>query len=454
MRFLPLDDEVKLYETVFADDLLGRVAVGKLLSSVIERIEDPLVIALDGKWGTGKSYFLRRWVGAHRLSNEGKALTVYFDAFANDYLSDPLTSLVAALSNRIPRSDQSKFSKVKKAATKLIRPAARVGLAVASAGGTVLLDEVWDAGVDALKGEAKNALDEFWKRETGRHAAMEEFRSSIQSLTQSEDGQQTVPLVVVIDELDRCRPDFALEVLEVIKHFFAVPRVHFVLGVNLHSLENSVKARYGSGIDAAAYLQKFVSFSMSLPDHIGDNLRTSVIAKYAAHLGEKMKLPSKFSTEIREQLAILSRENAISVRDVGKIMSMSSLLPDQATADNILDGWRIATVTLLITRVIRPELASKLTFATATPNELVGYFGATRKLISETLEDGKRNPDYVHRVMILYYCWMYICRNGVSDGSENWTHLGRLFDDFGRVHSVNTIPRHINDDWLSIFRLS
>ena len=82
MRFLPPSDEVVLYETGFDNDFLGRRKFGEILSEVLERIEDPLVVALDGPWGTGKSYFLKRWVGAHTKQNSGSALILYFNAFA------------------------------------------------------------------------------------------------------------------------------------------------------------------------------------------------------------------------------------------------------------------------------------------------------------------------------------------------------------------------------------
>lgn len=254
-RFLPPDEPVELYETGFDDDLLGRVKVSKALSDVLERIEDHLVVALDSRWSTGKSYFLKRWVGAHRQQNGGKALTVYFDAFAHDYLSDPLIALVSALSGRVPKAEKRKLDQLKKATIQFLKPAVRVGLAVATSGISEVANGIGDAAIGAVKGEADKALDDFWKREEGRETAMGEFRAAIRTLTHPDGDDEITLLIIVVDELDRCRPDYALEVLEVIKHFFAVPHVHFLLGVNLKALENSVKARYGVEIDATAYLQ-------------------------------------------------------------------------------------------------------------------------------------------------------------------------------------------------------
>ena len=134
MRFLPSEENIREYESVFEKDLLGRRETGERLSSILERIEDPLVIALDGKWGTGKSYFLKHWVGSHTKQNDGKALTVYFDAFSHDYLSDPLIALVGALMLRTPKTEKSKIDRIKRVALKIAKPSARIGLSVATFG--------------------------------------------------------------------------------------------------------------------------------------------------------------------------------------------------------------------------------------------------------------------------------------------------------------------------------
>jgi ABC-type sulfate/molybdate transport systems ATPase subunit len=71
--------------------------VGRRLSDLVQSIEEPLVIALDGDWGSGKSHFLRLWTGAHRKENDGRARVICCDAFEQDYLDDPLVGLVGAI---------------------------------------------------------------------------------------------------------------------------------------------------------------------------------------------------------------------------------------------------------------------------------------------------------------------------------------------------------------------
>ena len=451
MRFLPPDDEVVLYETTFDKDLLGRVNLSKHISNIVEKIEDPLVIALDGQWGTGKTYFLKRWVAAHTRDNGGTNTTIYFDSFANDYLSDPLVALVAALSDRLQKDNRSKISKLKQTTNKLIKPATRLSLSIATAGATTVLSDVGDLVAKAIEEEGKKAFDELWRREQTRHQAMREFHNAIKALTITSGSRNVQSLVFLIDELDRCRPDYALEVLEVVKHFFAVPHVHFILGINSDVLENSVKARYGIEIDAAAYLRKFISFSINLPKHIGDREKTLNILAYVDFLGDAMQIPPHLLGEIRQQLRIISRSTEISIRDINKIMSRLNLLPSEAQDKNTYPGWRMVAITLIITIEIRPDYFRKITSKNLSEAELEQYFGASKKYLSEFLESGDWNPDQDRELIYRYPIWKWMVSNGSSVSGEEKTQIARLFERYGHIESPVDYPEIIYDRWLSIF---
>jgi len=320
------EPEIELYKDGFKShatgklhDQLGREPTGKALSDLVDRIAEPMVIALDGGWGSGKSFFLKCWVGEHLKREQNTTQTVYFDAFKHDFVDEPLISLMGVIEDRFEDEDvkdktwKKRFAGTVSVAKRLLKPTLRIGAAVGTgmasevaiaAIGTEKIDTVVDGAIDAgLKGigaEASAAVDELWKSEAGRRQAMTEFRKSLIALTEpvtekpaeAEDEAAKTPdeqkprhrkLVIVVDELDRCRPDYALSLLELIKHFFDVPHVHFVLGVNMRELENSVKARYGGGINAGLYLQKFVTLTMGLPTTTnafeGKSLSTSYFEK-------------------------------------------------------------------------------------------------------------------------------------------------------------------------------
>jgi hypothetical protein len=453
MRFLPPEPEVILYETAFDDDILGREKTSKSLSALLDRIEDPLVIALDGRWGTGKTYFLKRWVGAHRVQNDGKALTLYFDAFANDYLSDPLVALVSALADRVPAQDEPKLTRLKTAASRFVKPLAKIALNIATFGAKEALNDLGDAAAEAIHAEAEKVVDDFWERAEGRQRAMQSFRDALSELVDGKCDADPTPLVIVIDELDRCRPDYALEVLEVIKHFFAVPMVHFVLGVNLSALENSVKARYGQEIDAKAYLQKFISLTLTLPDHVGNrHLEVPVVITYAEHIAKAMNLPKVIVEEIVErQLPAVMRKNSVSIRDVGKILGAVALLPPEAINPDNFTGWRSITASMVIARIVRKDIFDKMLNASLSEAELIAYLDAMPGKIEEKLPDGERNQDYDHTTWCMYWLWKFILSNG-AHRADNWRDVGRQFSQFGDVGGVNRIPKNIFDDWLTTFK--
>lgn len=453
MRYLPREEEVTLYETVFAEDILRRKKLSKTLSGLLERIEDPLVIALDGRWGTGKSYFLKRWVGAHKIQNDGKALTLYFDAFANDYLSDPLAALISALAARAPEKDRKKLVELKRVAFKFIRPIARIALNMATLGAKEALDDLSDAAADVVHGEGEALIAEYWRQQDGRHEAMQTFRDSLAQLVGGDDDAPKRPLVIVIDELDRCRPDYALEILEVMKHFFAVPFVHFVLGVNLNALENSLKARYGPQIDATAYLQKFISLTLALPDHVeGPHIRTPAALTYAEHTARAMQLPDMYVDEIvKGQLPGVLRRNSVSIRDVGKILGSIAILPEAALNQNLHRGWRDIAASMIIARVVRRDIFDKMVSASLSKDELVAYLDATSDRINKLLPGVDHNENFDHATWYTFRLWQLILSNGaeVFEGIDNFRNA---FGRFVEVRRAGRIPGEIYRDWLSTFR--
>lgn len=451
MRFSPPDDDVVLYKEGFKDDILDRAPFGAHLSEVLERTEDPLVVALDGRWGTGKSYFLKRWVGAHNLENDGTALTVYFDAFQHDYLDDPLIALIATLSAASQPSDESAIDKVKGAAIKLLKPAMRMGLAVATKGGSLLVGELGETLVEAAGGEADRAMQAFWQREEGRHHAMKEFREALKKLTEAEDEGAPRPLIIVVDELDRCRPDFALEVLEIAKHFFAVPHVHFVLGANLAALENSVKTRYGHEIDASAYLRKFISFVVSLPDHTEKGNKIPATQYYLARVGEQMGVPRHLIESIQQQMDLLSRTNHISLREAGKIMSYAALLPEGALNERNPAGYATIMVSLIITRVINPNVFDEMVKGRFEYGKMRNYFGIKNDEVQLHLVNGEgRNPGFNYFAAYLDAMWSYAIL-GDKYKNKEFQDMDRYFRNY--YGNPAGVPQQIFDMWLSRFRI-
>lgn len=355
---------------------LGREETGKKLSELVETVKDPIVIALDGSWGSGKSFFLKCWAGAHTNENEGKAEVVYFDAFKHDYLDDPLVSLASALLSSFG-NDKPKpaiTSKIKSASMKLSKPLARIGLALGTFGLSELTGPIVDAVIKSSGDEFKTLVDGMWAKEEGRINAMEEFRAAIEELTTSGKDEETRKIVIIIDELDRCRPDYALSMLEVIKHFFAVDNVIFVLGVNLTELQNSVKARYGPGIDAERYLQKFIHLRMELPNRMGSGAKTDIIPiDYISTLATELSLPEDLVETVQYYLRISQGNLDLSLRSVQRLASILALIPRRL--DGVDPMHRFVVTGAAIIKAFSPTLYTSLLNGEAKMTDINTVFG-------------------------------------------------------------------------------
>jgi len=128
--------------------------------------------------------------------------------------------------------------------------------------GVVRSDDVAEAVADVTTDMISKRIDDY----KDAKQSVVQFKSTLAELTQSlgeeEEGRH---VIFFVDELDRCRPTYAVEVLEIIKHLFDVGGVVFILAVTPEQLQHSVKALYGEGTDAIRYLQRFIDLEYRLP---------------------------------------------------------------------------------------------------------------------------------------------------------------------------------------------
>lgn len=328
-------------------DLFGRKDFGDGLTRLIINVDDPLVIALDGQWGSGKTTFLKMWAG--ELRKQGFPV-VFFDAFANDYMSDAFMALagqIVALADKKNKLDGEKTKEfVNKAISVskiLLRGSLKVGIKAATLGaldGDVLGGVAKEVAKDIAK-EAGDLEDkyigELLTKQAQEKDLIESFKAALELLSdglvdealaaENETNAQKMRLVIIIDELDRCRPDFALSLLERIKHFFSVQGVFFVLSVNYSQLESSVSAVYGNSINAHNYLQKFVHFIFPIDSEQGifaspENKKKFLVKRFNDH-----GFPANdFTVYFMNLLAVLAEKEMLSLRDVDRIASNMALL--------------------------------------------------------------------------------------------------------------------------------
>lgn len=256
----------------FAEDVLNRRALAERLTGYIGRLRCGAVIALDAPWGEGKSWFARHWA-AHLHTNEGYRVGI-IDAFREDYVEDPFLMLAAEV-RRLSEADADFTQRFTAKAAKTFGAMAPAGLKlIINAGGKWLLGI---SDVTELFGDHAEAAEHTLERsaELAEHYAKQKLEA-YQAERKSMEGFRRIleefalrdkdrPVVIFVDELDRCRPAFAVALLERIKHFFDVPNLVFVLVMNRKQLEGAIRGVYGAETNASDYLGKFLHLSLTLP---------------------------------------------------------------------------------------------------------------------------------------------------------------------------------------------
>jgi hypothetical protein len=367
-----------------ATDIFGRSDLAGGLTNLLTRLTDPLVLAVEGPWGSGKSAFLKMWAGELRKAGFP---VLYFDAFENDYADDAFTALASQLIGFVDAAKKSKTPKGKRflksatAASKVIlRSGLRMGVKIATL--NALDTKELEASAEAIAEEVGGLTDKYVGERLENHATnvkiFDAFREALADLPGllGENGSN-LPLVVMIDELDRCRPVYALDLLEKIKHFFQVEKIHFVLGVNAAQLENSVTYAYGVGIDSKTYLQKFIQISVPLVDtSTEDSGRTSF--KYINHL----KGVLEFKGEDRETVAfasqaleVICKEKNLSLRDIERSMAIVALACAFTSSQTLRPAPIIAG--LAVMKAIDTALYRKAKSGTLTYAEVRDFLGLT-----------------------------------------------------------------------------
>ncbi|WP_367947492.1 P-loop NTPase fold protein [Acinetobacter sp. BY419] len=202
------------------------------------------------------------------------------DAFANDYLDDPFLMIAAEISQAFKDSDEIGIEEINdfnsKTASVLISLAAVIPMIAAKAGmhwiglggAGETIKAVYDEGKDvfdvASEEIASKVKEQIEKKIENHHIekqTIQDFKKELAELA----AQLEKPLVFIIDELDRCRPDFSIRLIERIKHFFDIPKIVFILVMNKSQLLQSVKKFYGYDSEMNGdYLEKFVDFTVHM----------------------------------------------------------------------------------------------------------------------------------------------------------------------------------------------
>lgn len=288
-------------EKVFEkDDRLGRKGYGDFLKHLVlisdkykrEEDEEGYVIAVDAPWGTGKTYLLEMF--CRDLEKEKEIPYVYYDAWENDFWGnafEPLAETVFQSDIFLEETENKKDKELKKNLKKLL-------LTIATGFGTQALSKATKMSNDSSKEAIKQIGDILSDKNTPKEwifGDYENFRQSVFAFKAlvKEKIQHSGKLLIIVDELDRCRPTFALQTLEISKHIMNIEGLVFLFALDVKQLSCMVKTVYGQEIDASGYLLRFFSYysKMPQPNPIGylinkQNEKNKTVVNYLATMGE------------------------------------------------------------------------------------------------------------------------------------------------------------------------
>ena len=306
-----MDAQVFLEKMTFADrDEFNRKSIAENIIKLLDADVDFCPMVIDGGWGTGKTEFCRKLInlikeqdaqrqasaqettarapqtaaGAADDAMPGDAASqpaadesrpaaaqaaplppkraiIYLDAFASETVDDPLLCILAAIRAEFPEEKKKEISRkalpVMKTLGKVAGKAAFAHLFKQDLEDvSEELAEAAREGADALVEQTVDKLLDQYADAQGNIDALKEVIAK---------AAEARPILVLIDELDRCRPDVALSILELVKHVFDVPGVKFVFVANMQQLKAVIRKRYGQDVDADVYLEKFVNLTIALP---------------------------------------------------------------------------------------------------------------------------------------------------------------------------------------------
>lgn len=313
------------------NDIFERRKFSVQLERLIDTCEDQsLVIALNDKWGNGKTTFLKMWEA--QIKNEDKFKVVYFDAFKNDFQADPFIAISSHIYATIEKEELKKeyLKATKNLAKVLIKTSLKVGVSALTLG-VLKGTDFEDLGED-LKSSINDPLGNYIEEKLTKHdneiRTLESFKSTL-----SEIGKDK-KLIFIIDELDRARPDYSLELLERIKHVFNTENIFFILSVEKEQFKHVIRKTYGE-IDAELYLNKFIHLWYRLPQIDDPEREVYTLNKYISYINKKLLTRTLELKHSLESLAYLLRVNKFTLRDAERCYSM--LLLCNANMEN---GYR------------------------------------------------------------------------------------------------------------------
>lgn len=301
------------------EDKIGRTSVVADFLQILDKVDGDTTISINGAWGSGKTFFIKQVIKileAKRATDnteydelnkiiqrnqylkvvdlEHTYLPIYYDAWLYDDHGDPLLSLLFMIVKEYSIDlDEPKKKTIKEKLATIVS-----GLNI-----SVGLNNGVNASIQLPNFAEMFKKGSFFEEIT----TVEDSKEALKEIFELLLVEQAERLIIFIDELDRCNPTYAINVLERVKHFLDDDRLIFVYSINKDQLVHTICRHYGQGMNGTIYLNKFFDYNLTLP--------SVSFETYAGAFFER----DYYSSIIQE----LSEYYNFSMREINRLLSMT-----------------------------------------------------------------------------------------------------------------------------------
>ena len=375
---------VDLPEDIFERSKLAQEMCGAIMNM---SAKEYFPVVIDGPWGSGKTVHAARMMKCFADKHSETVKCIYWNAADTDYASEPLSMFISALYSNITED------KLKHKGQQIIKAC---GELLVSRGGSVAQKMVISylsgiLGVDISS--VCNVITELINKSSAKNETELRLEGSLNDCkmekTPLENAKYLIEqvkddkkeLIIIIDELDRCRPDYALKTLEIIKHLFAIESCKFVLVMNKELLAASVKHLYGfDDENAGAYLNKYIKMVFRLPAKIKRSDMNDCVKEYYLYYLKNIFPSCRLSESlISEYIDRILLQQKIQLREVEKhvkILRFLKSVDESVFGEEAFDKEFSPVLLMFVSYIIafKNDIACRLVVKKIKHNEVMALF--------------------------------------------------------------------------------
>ncbi|WP_278353192.1 KAP family P-loop NTPase fold protein, partial [Chryseobacterium gleum] len=259
--------------------------------------------------------------------------------------------------------------------------------------------------IDAIENTTKGATEIFEeeiKDYTNKKDSIIDFRKELEKFINKTESSK--PLIFIIDELDRCRPSYAVDVLEQMKHFFSVSGIVFILSIDKKHLASSICGYYGSEqINTDEYLRRFIDLEYSMP------IPSSKV--FCDYLYQYYNFDEFFSSDERKRYTLFNNDKYVFLKIAEMLFNKNnSTLRQQekifAHSRLVLKSFKLNNYTfshllffLIYIKNLDTTLYNKIENQLLTLQELSDSFSN----IIDSVDDYELNVIYIQALLLVFY---------------------------------------------------